>query len=137
MASSSQPTFMDIGGGATPNPFAMPTDASSGPTIPTDQRGFQHGSLEHNTGSGSRVYLNAMTPPRSPSARGQRRTRDRERTSSRDGERRSNRAEHPVGFGFRVQAVETSLRQHQDELSAQRLEIGKFNQMVNAHMFDK
>ena len=129
---------MDIGGGATqPNPFAMPTDASTGPTIPTDQRGFQHGSLEHNTGTGSRVYLNGMTPPRSPSARGQRRTRDRERTSSRDEERRSNRAEHPVGCGFRFQAVETSLRQHQNELSAQRLEIGKLKQMVNVLMSDK
>ena len=73
MASSSAPTFMDMSGGATqPNPFAIPT---AGQTIPTSAGGFQHGSLEQNTGTDSRgtyQHLLTPTPPRSPSARGQR-----------------------------------------------------------------
>ena len=128
------------GVGVSPNPFANVTGASS---IPTNSSGFQHGSLERNTGAGSSgtyQHLLTPTPPRSPSSRG-RRSRHRERSSSRadsrDEDRRSNRAEPPVGYGFRVQAVETSLQQHHGELRAQRLEIDQLKQMVQSLMTNK
>ena len=140
MASSSAPLFMDMSDGATsqPNPFAMNT----GSAIPMNARGIQHGSLEQNTGTDSRgTYQHLLTDPtpppsRSHSARGQRRderNRDRERSPEYD-DRRSNRADVPIGVGFRVQAVETSLAQHHGELQAQRIEIDQLKQMVQTLM---
>ena len=128
------------GVGASPNPFANVTAA---PSIPTSSAGFQHGSLERNTGaesSGTYQHLLTPTPPRSPSSRGvrsRRRERSSSRTESRDENRRSNRAEAPVGYGFRVQAVETSLQQHHGELQAQRLEIEQLKHMVQSLMTNK
>ena len=100
---------------------------------------------EQNTGTdslGTYQHLLTPTPPpsRSHSAQGQRREerhRDRERSTESRDDRRSNRADLPVGAAFRVQAVETSLAQHFTEIQSQRLEIDQLKQMVQVLMTSK
>ena len=45
--------------------------------------------------------------------------------------------EHPVGIGFRMQVVETSIRDHYNELAAQRMRINQLKELVTTLMDDK
>ena len=130
---------MDPSPGAQ-NPFSMPTMNDP----------IRHGSSEQdargNQGRGS--YLNSMgsrtpsrpTTPRSPRAQSpddedDRREERQERTEDR--RRRRPVSEAPVGMDFRMRACEASLRDHTNELTAQRVMIQQMTEAFHQYTKDK
>ena len=137
----------------TPNPFAMPNvPPLSSPNLTgtnaMEGTGSQHGGAEQ---IGARNYLGtyldsmderSMTPrsrrtlPRSPSPRrGQERVRSRparddgSRSRDRD-DRGDDRTDRPVGFVFGLNACETSLRDHYNEIAAHKIAIQQLTETV-------
>ena len=131
---------------ATDNPFRMSGDAN---TVPGPSA--QHGSAEQGQ---RRSYFDSMggdtpvTTPRNTSPRRSFRPRARSvgaaaqqaedaEYEARREERRESRNEpigmnrnEPIGMNFRMNACETSLRSHNDELAAQRLMIQQLTEAV-------
>ena len=144
---SMSPEYMER---ETNNPGAM--GASGGPSdhapTPTDLGPNRHGSAEQN----ARVYLNTMndtgnTPvpsgrrtPQTPTrARSRRRYNEDDNDDDNDNEDRRDRRrerqdrhqeDEPVGVGFRLNACETSLRDHHSELTAQRKMVNQLTDEV-------
>ena len=110
----------------------------------------RHGSDERDV-FGRQVAWSSITPPhptgspRSPSPRNQeeddddprrseRAERREQRSSNRDG--RAAGPTEPVGLNFRLQAVETTLRDHTNELAAQKLMMNQLVEVVKQDALD-
>ena len=104
----------------------------------------RHGSAEQDARGDS--YLDSMggrtpsrpTTPRSPRARSPEdddQDRREDRRERRDDRRR--REEQPVGVDQRLRACESSLREHQNELAAQRLSIAQMTEAFHQYTKDK
>ena len=129
-------------------------DASTDPqnpfSMPTMNNPIRHGSSEQDArgeqGYGS--YLNSMgsrtpsrpTTPRSPRARSPDDEDDRrdDRSERREDRRRRRPvSEAPIGMDFRMRACETSLRDHTNELTAQRLMLQQMTEAFHQYTKDK
>ena len=127
-AAPSQPTLV------------VPSAMDSGPN--------RHGSAEQDT-RGRVNYLNSMggTTPRSTSPRTPRNPRARSQPIPDDDyeDRRRDRAERrddqqnapPIGVGFRLNACETSLRDHQSEIAAQRIMLDQLTTEMQRQIADR
>ena len=120
----------------------------------TDGRSVQHGSVQLNRDVFGRptTYIgmdnDSITPPRSPSPRtprnrsprpaddddddeyDDRRAERRERRDSRRVSPRGEPSQTPVAEDFRLRACEQTLREHQNELVAQRIAIQQLTEVV-------
>ena len=105
----------------------------------------RHGSAEQDARGDS--YLDSMggrtpsrpTTPRSPRARSPEDDDDQDRREERRERRddRRRREEQPVGVDQRLRACESSLRDHQNELAAQRLSIAQMTEAFHQYTKDK
>ena len=136
---------MDLGAvGAAAGPWDPgPTTMGANP--------IRHGSLEQ-TGSGSFLgsYLDSMsatgttprpsprrTPPRSPRPRSPMPQDDDDYNDRRSEGRDRRHDDEPIGMGFRINACETSLRDHQAETAAQRIAIQQLTDEVRKQMGER
>ena len=134
---------------------AGPYDPGSAPTS-MDTNYVRYGSAEQTVGdqNSGGSFLNSMnatgttprpsprqtparTPPRSPRPRSPTEEEDDAFNDRRRERRESRRNEEPVGLGFRLSACETSLRDHQNEIAAQRLMIQQLSSEMQKQMAER
>ena len=135
--------------GGVRNPFMIP-----GNPVANSASGFRHGSSEQvdrNDGlvGPLRSWLESMhsntpTPtatPRSSRARSpvdeEDDDRHQDRQERRDNRRRRGTSEQPVGWDFRIRSCESTLRDHQNELAAQRRAINQMTEAFHQYTKDK
>ena len=90
--------------------------------------------VAEQSGSQVRSFMDMTPPTPSPRSSSGRRRRAPERSRSASEERRSQPS---TGIGYRLQAVETTVQSHLNELTAQRLESNQLKEVLTTIMKDK
>ena len=122
------------------NPFtvganigAPATPTGEGP-MSTEGSFAQHGSAEQNTPG---FNFSSMTPPRTPRVRSPAADGMDHGRPERSREARRQGVSEPVGGNFRLIACESTLKDHTNELAAQRLTIAQLTEALQRVSIDK